>query len=187
MKAIQSAASKSRPGSSFWANIFKRRSNEDKSILTILRKVPLFATMSDGEMREFERLIHRRQFKAGETIFWEGEPGVGMYIIQQGVVSIVKHYPGKEREALVLLHEGEFFGELALLDESPRSASAIAQESAKILGLFRPDLFDLLERKPRVGNKFLFQLALVVGERLKNSNAEMQELRTQIEQANIIA
>jgi CRP-like cAMP-binding protein len=172
--------------SAIWANIFKKRVEEDEDILNTLRLVPLFADMTAGELREFEKIIHRRTFKANETIFWEGEPGVGMYIIQHGTVSIIKHVQGQEREELAALRDGEFFGELALLDETPRSATAIAKQPTQIIGLFRPDLFELLERKPRLGNKFLFQLALIVGERLKNSNAEMQALRAQLDKAEII-
>jgi len=171
---------------SFWSNIFKKKNDEGEDILSTLRDVPLFSNMSEGELREFEKLIHRRQFKGGETIFWEGEPGVGMYVIQHGAVNILKHAPSEEREVLAVLHDGEFFGELALLDESPRSASAIAKEPARILGLFRPDLFGLLERKPRLGCKFLFQLALIIGERLKHSNFEMQNLRSQVDRTDII-
>jgi CRP-like cAMP-binding protein len=169
-----------------WGSLFKKKAGDDESILSTLRLVPLFADMSNGELREFEKLIHRRTFKANETIFWEGEPGVGMYVIRRGVVLIFKHTPGEGREELARLRDGEFFGELALLDESPRSATAVAKEPSDIIGLFRPDLFDLLERKPRLGNKFLFQLALIVGERLKNTNVEMQALRAQMDKSGII-
>lgn len=169
-----------------WGNIFKKKNGDDESIIKTLRLVPLFADMSDGELREFEKLIHRRTFKANETIFWEGEPGVGMYVIQRGVVAIFKHAPGEGREELASLRNGEFFGELALLDETPRSATAVAKEPADIIGLFRPDLFELLERKPRLGNKFLFQLASIIGERLKNTNSEMQALRAQLDKSGII-
>jgi CRP-like cAMP-binding protein len=173
-------------GSPLWGNIFKRKNGDDEGILTTLRLVPLFVDMSDGELREFEKLIHRRTFKANETIFWEGEPGVGMYIIQRGIVAIFKHAPGEGREELATLRNGDFFGELALLDESPRSATALAKEPSDIIGLFRPDLFELLERKPRLGNKFLFQLATIIGERLKNTNSEMQALRAQLDKSGII-
>jgi CRP-like cAMP-binding protein len=171
---------------SLWGNIFKKKTEDDEGVLAALRLVPLFANMSDGELREFEKFIHRRTFNANETIFWEGEPGLGMYVIQRGVVSIFKHAPGEGREELATLRNGEFFGELALLDESPRSATAIAKEPSDIIGLFRPDLFELLERKPRLGNKFLFQLALIIGERLKNANLEMQALRAQLDKSGII-
>jgi len=173
-------------GSPLWGNIFKKRNGDDEGILKTLRLVPLFADMSDGELQEFEKLIHRRAFKANETIFWEGEPGVGMYVIQRGTVAIFKHAPGEGREELATLRNGEFFGELALLDETPRSATAVAKEPADIIGLFRPDLFELLERKPRLGNKFLFQLASIIGERLKHTNAEMQTLRTQLDKTGIL-
>jgi len=171
---------------SFWGNIFKRKDTDEADILSTLRAVPLFANMGDGELREFEKLIHRRHFHADETIFWEGEPGVGMYIIQKGAVAICKNSPGEEREELVVLRDGEFFGELALLDESPRSATAIAKEESQILGLFRPDLFGLLDRKPRLGNKFLFQLAMIIGERLKGTNIDLQSLRSRLEKSEII-
>ncbi|MDZ7266827.1 MAG: cyclic nucleotide-binding domain-containing protein [candidate division KSB1 bacterium] len=169
-----------------WGNIFRRKSNTAEDVLSTLRQVPLFSNMNDSELREFEKLIHQRHFKAGETIFWEGEPGVGMYIIQHGAVAICKHSRNDVRETLVRLHDGEFFGELALLDESPRSASAIAEENSRIIGLFRPDLFGLLERKPRLGNKFLFQLALIIGERLKQTNTEIQNLRAQLERSEVV-
>jgi len=173
-------------GDSLWGNIFKKKVGDEDDILSTLRKVPLFSNMSEGELREFEKLIHRRQFKAGETIFWEGEPGVGMYIIQRGTVTISKQSPTEEPEVLATLRNGEFFGELALLDESPRSASAFAKSESQILGLFRPDLFGLLERKPRLGSKFLFRLALIIGERLKHTNAEIQNLRSQLDKSDII-
>lgn len=173
-------------GSPLWGNIFRRKNGDDEGILATLRLVPLFVDMSDAELREFEKLIHRRTFKANETIFWEGEPGVGMYIIQRGIVAIFKHAPGEGREELATLRNGDFFGELALLDESPRSATALAKEPSDIIGLFRPDLFELLERKPRLGNKFLFQLASIIGDRLKNTNSEMQALRAQLDKSGII-
>lgn len=171
---------------SVWGNIFGKKSGDAADIRHVLRQVPLFANMNNGELREFEKIIHRRSFKAGETIFWEGEPGVGMYIIQHGGVTISKYFSQEERKVLAVLKAGEFFGELALLDESPRSATALAKEETKILGLFRPDLFSLLDRKPRLGNKFLFQLALIIGERLKHTNSEMQKLRTQLDRADLV-
>ena len=171
---------------SFWGNVFRKKSDDEDDVLRTLKQVPLFSNMTDSELREFEKLIHRRHFKIGETIFWEGEPGVGMYIIQNGEVSISKYFPQEERKTIAVLQNGEFFGELALLDESPRSATALAKQATKILGLFRPDLFSLLERKPRLGNKFLFQLALIIGDRLKHNNSEMQKLRAQLDRSDII-
>jgi CRP-like cAMP-binding protein len=169
---------------SFWTNIFARSTDEQKTIVEVLRKLPLFCDFKDGQLREFERIMHRRSFKAEETIFWEGEPGVGMYIIHEGRVGIYKRINDNEREQLAELKKGDFFGEVALLDESPRSATAVALEDTRILGLFRPDLVELAERKPRLGTLFFFQLARVLGERLRGMNQELQELRVELLELN---
>lgn len=169
---------------SFWTNIFARRDNEQRDILKVLHQIPVFHNMNQGQVREFERIIHRRSFKADETIFYEGEPGVGMYVIQDGKVGIFKKISDQERELLAELTSGDFFGEVALLDESPRSATAIAIENTRVLGLFRPDLLELIERKPRLGNHFLLQLARVLGERLRAMNHDLQELRVELTELN---
>ncbi|RMF64630.1 MAG: hypothetical protein D6743_09070 [Calditrichaeota bacterium] len=62
----------------------------------------------------------------------------------------------------------------------------MAEEECRILGLFRPDLLDLIERKPRLGSKFLFQLAGVIGERLKHTNEELQALWAKLEENKVI-
>ncbi|MFQ5710135.1 MAG: cyclic nucleotide-binding domain-containing protein [bacterium] len=173
-------------GDALWGNLFKRDLNEQESILSTLKKVPLFKDMRKSELKEFDKIIHRRHFKAEETIFWEGEPGVGMYIVQDGLVAIYKNAAGEEREELAQLSRREFFGELALLDESPRSATAVALEDSRILGLFRPDLMELIERKPTLGNKFLLHLALLIGERLKRTNEELQAVWSKLDASQVI-
>jgi CRP-like cAMP-binding protein len=106
----------------------------------------------------------------GEDIFIQGVPGAGMYIILEGEVSILVEPENKE---IALLKEGEFFGELALLDESPRSATARSKEGCTVLGFFQSDLFSLLERSPKLGAKIILRLARIIGERLKFSNEQI--------------
>jgi CRP-like cAMP-binding protein len=173
-------------GDALWGNIFKSDSGQKESAIAILKKVPLFKNMRKTEINEIERIIHRRRYKEEETIFYEGEPGVGMYIVQEGSITIFKNKTDDEREQLAELTKGEFFGELALLDESPRSATAVASEDSKVLALFRHDLLELIERKPRLGNKLLFELAHLIGERLKHTNEELQTLWAKMDESKMI-
>jgi CRP-like cAMP-binding protein len=175
-----------RAGDALWGNIFKKDRSQEESIIAVLRQVPLFNGIKKSGLNELVKLIHVRKYKADEAVFWEGEPGVGMYIMLDGVVAIFKETAKKQHEELAQLKRGEFFGELALLDESPRSASAIAQEDSKILGLFRPELIDLIEKKPRLGNTLLFNLAALIGERLKRTNDELQALWNKLEDSKVI-
>lgn len=160
-----------------WENIFKK-TKEENNILEILKGVPMLNNLSNNELREFERIVHRRNYKANEIIFWEGEPGVGMYIIQSGSVKIYNTLPDSGIKELAILKMGDFFGELALLDESPRSASANALEACQILGLYRPDLFDLLERRPKLGLKVMTKLAQIIGNRLRITSSKLQSIYT---------
>ena len=77
---------------------------------------------------------------------------------------------------LAELNEGDFFGELALLDDSPRSATAVSKTPCKILCFFKPELLDIINRNPKLGSKILFKLAWTIGERLKITNAQVSEL-----------
>jgi len=166
-----------------WANIFRRRNNEHEDPRKLLQKVPLFAELTGSELREFVRIAHARTYRPGEVIFFEGEPGVGMYVIRNGEVEIRKAGADSDEELLLArLKDGDFFGELALLDDSPRSASAVAVTPTELIGIFRPDLLGLFERKPRLGNKVLLKLADMIGQRLKATNAELQKLRDRLKE-----
>ena len=159
---------------SLWGNVFKVRQKKDDEIRDILKKVPIFDGLGKRDLERIERILHRRQYQQDESIFLQGQPGLGMYIIEEGTVEIVSG-PGRHR--LAELHTGEFFGELALLDDSPRTATAIARTYCKLLCLFQPDLLDLLDRNTRLGVKILFRLAGTIGERLKRTNESLTEIK----------
>ncbi len=159
---------------SLWGNIFKGRNGADRDATRLLKEIPLFSGLRKGELREVERLVHRRLYKEGEVVFWEGEPGVGIYIIQQGEVGIYKEYAKAGQKELARLHPGDFFGEMALLDDDSRSATAVASGETCLFGLIHPDLFDLIERKPQLGVKLLSSLANILARRLRLTNQDLQ-------------
>jgi CRP-like cAMP-binding protein len=158
---------------SLWENMFKIKNGDRRNIQLLLKKIPLFAELGKGELREIERLIHHRQYQRGEVIFWEDEPGVGMYIVQKGEVGIFKDYAVPRQKELARLEFGDFFGEMALLEDDCRSATAVALSDAHLLGLFHPDLFDLFKRRPPLGVKLLATLAGMLAKRLRKTNSEL--------------
>ena len=144
----------------------------------LLGAVPLFEDLSPRELDAVQRLLHRRDYVAGESIFVQGEPGLGMYIIVRGVVSIQSEPSGRE---LVELTDGDFFGEIALLNEVIRTATARAKTDCTLLSLFQPDLLSLLNRNPRLGVKVLLSLARLVGLRLVEVSDEVEALMRECE------
>jgi len=156
--------------SAFWANIFKRKSEAQKSLSDILKSIPIFGGLNGRELKKVEQIAHLRNYRAQEVVFRQNEPGVGMYVIRSGKVDIVHNLGESSTRHLAHLGAGDFFGEMALWDETPRSASAVAAEPSELIGLFRPDLLDLIERNPRQGIKILLPLLQLLGERLRRTN-----------------
>ena len=136
-----------------------------------LKQVPVFKNFTNKEFLELEKLIHHRQYKINDFIFKNRAPGEGMYIIMQGSVKITIGTRNENENILAELEEGDFFGELALFDDEPRSANAIATTDSQLLGFFTQDLMSLQERNPILGQKILFNLGGVLGERLRGTNS----------------
>ncbi|MDZ4677197.1 MAG: cyclic nucleotide-binding domain-containing protein [Oligoflexia bacterium] len=169
-----------------WDNIFKRLERE-QDIGAILANNILFRNLSKSELKFIEKIIHIRKYRAGETIFRQNENGVGMYIVVKGRVDIsiideILLEPNTEKEVVVTrLEPGDFFGELSLVEEiSRRSATAISSEDTVLIGFFKPDLLEILERSPSIGVKVVFRLAEVLGRRLKETTEKISQLKKEI-------
>jgi CRP-like cAMP-binding protein len=156
--------------------IFKKKKKED-DVFTLLKKVPIFSDLTPKELAEVEKIVHQRKYKKNETIIHDGDPGLGMYIIAKGSVEILEEDEKAGKRTLAKLSDGSFFGDMALLDEDPRSASVIASVDSDIMGFFRPDFLDLIYRKPKLGIKVLLALARVIGERLRHSNELLTKIK----------
>lgn len=152
----------------FW---FKKQETSLSPRLAALSKVPLFETLSPSELKAISQIFHERSYLPGEVIFDEGDEGLGMYIILEGSVKIcqVEGPEHKQKRHLVTLPTGSYFGELALLDGAPRSASAISETHTQLLGFFRPEFMDILESHGRLGTKLSLQLARRTAQRLRKS------------------
>lgn len=158
-----------------WQYFFRPESEED--ILTLLQRVPLFDELNRKERKAVEAILHRREYKEGEYIFHEDEIGLGMYIIQSGEVSIVIE---RDNYEISRMTDGEFFGELSLFVDKPRSAAAIAMKDTKVFGFFEPDLLGLLETNPKIGLSVINKLANILAERLHAASIENKKLHMQI-------
>lgn len=150
-------------------------------IESLLAKVPVFENLKRRELRTIAGIVHRRQYVAGEYVFYQDDPGLGMYVIEEGEVAVALMENNKIKKELAILKDGDFFGELALLDESPRSASVIVRKNANLIGFFRPDLFEVIEKSPATGLKIVLKLAEIIGERLRNTNQELAKVRAELD------
>ncbi len=168
-----------------WDNIFKNK-NKKESVAQKLKENVLFRDLGSQELRLLNKIVHVRRYRPGEPVFSQGEVGVGMYIIASGSINIFIEEITTDTDApkqsfVTRLQDGDFFGELSLVEEGgKRSASAIAQEESMLIGFFKPDLIEIMGRNPAAGVKILFRLAEVLGYRLKETTAKISELRKEL-------
>ena len=162
---------------------FKRKLKPERSETEIaLSQVNVFERLSKHELKIVKNAVHVRHYVPNEAIFKQGDPGSGMYIIMNGRVGIFLDIPNQSPKLLSELENGDFFGEIALLDSSPRTAAAIALENCSIIGFYRPDLMDILKVKPAIGSKILLALSEVLATRLRATNSELVKVSNQLEE-----
>ncbi len=118
----------------------------DGEAIDSLRIIPLFSDVSDADLSSIASLLIERRFPKHKTIVEEGFAGDYMYVIAEGRVKVTKFSGDGREKILEFLEEGDFFGEMSLLDDSPRSASVEALSDVRILALARGDFLSLLMR-----------------------------------------
>jgi CRP/FNR family cyclic AMP-dependent transcriptional regulator len=139
----------------------------------LFAQIPLFQGLSDEDREVLAQRLAERSFKAGDIVFSQGEKGSSMYVVQSGAVQI--YLPSKEKDlppvVLKDLHTGEYFGELAIFDDKPRSASVRAMVDTVLLELTREELGEHLGRSQKAAMTILAEMA----ERLRETNAMLSQ------------
>src|SRR5688500_14241368 len=113
-----------------------------------LATVPLLTRIDRGELQRLAAVTRERQYAKGSVILFENDPGDTLFVVRQGRVKVVLVGEDGREVILGVLGPGEYFGELSLIDEQPRSAHVIAMEDAQMLGRRREDVKAGSERSP---------------------------------------
>lgn len=129
------------------------------SPVDVLRKVPLFQGLPDTELQAFADLTRERTYPKGSVIFFENDRGDSLYLVAEGQVKVVLIGEDGREVILSILGKGSFFGEMALIDDAPRSAHVISMDDAKVLTLRREDFQARLRANPEVAIGLLKELS----------------------------
>lgn len=113
-----------------------------------MRKVEFFAPLNVGELEQIVKYIMLCRYKTGEKVIRQGEPGDAFYIVYDGAVSVCVRQYLFFSKALKRLGPGDFFGEMALLSNDPRSASVICEEPTRLFVLLSADFSFMLKKNP---------------------------------------
>ncbi len=141
-------------------------------------KIPLFNGLTPEEVEDIIKKGKVVFFRKGETVFHEGMLGTNLFIVLSGKIGIFK-----KDQLIAKCHIGDTFGEMAVLNKKPRTATATALEESRLLCLSEREINEIMEKK--VAIKLLLNAIHVLSERLENSNQRNFEMKRLLEKLNI--
>jgi CRP/FNR family cyclic AMP-dependent transcriptional regulator len=136
----------------------------------LLKKIPFLSALTPAHLREVYRLAREMDVPAGEPVFAKRQDADAMFVVLSGRVKIFADSSSKKRKTFAYLTDGEFFGEMALLEDRPRTASASAVENSRLMLIYKKDFQRLLARD----SKLALYLLKTVCARLRHANEELE-------------
>lgn len=119
--------------------------------MSFLSKVPLFTGLTDRQKKQLSKRFISREYKEGESIVTQGKGGAGLFIIISGKAEAVLESPDGAKAVVNTFGSTDFFGEIALLDDGPRTASVIATKDTECLILSREDFIAIMKNDADMG------------------------------------
>lgn len=144
-------------------------------IISFFANCLLTQKLSQGEREAIAKIVTPRTFKAKNVIIWEGVKDDKMYFVKSGKVIVSKKVRGDIEEVLARFGPGDFFGELALVEQCSRTATVSAEEDTVLFILENKKLTELEKESPQVVSKFYRALLVEIGRRLLKTTEKLQE------------
>lgn len=143
---------------------------------TTLGRAYLFRNLTPHELEPFLKVARYRSYSPNEMVIAEEETGEDLFLILDGSVRVIKGRSGEYEQVIGMLREGEFFGEMALIDRMPRSASVYAHQPLKLVIFSHQDLREIFSSNPAIGLKVVTAFAEVLSKRLRDTNDKLKTL-----------
>lgn len=141
---------------------------------SFFRKFPLFADLDDRELAQIAAVAKSRRYAKDDVVFYADESGDVFCLIREGQVKVTMISPEGKEIILKLLGPGDFFGEMALLDDEPRSATVVATEPLELITIWRNDFLQILSENFSIARKVLAELS----RRLRSASSRIESLAT---------
>jgi signal transduction histidine kinase len=157
---------------------------QEKEVGRILKSVYFFQDLQDSEIEALSKVCERKQYKQGEIVFQEESKADYFFIIIRGTVEVWKDYFEPQPDLLAVHAEGHLFGEMALVDDLPRSATVVAKTDLEVLRIFRDAFHAILERNGRVAISILKSLSAMIRKSNEYFVYGLRQRNVELQQAN---
>lgn len=141
------------------------------AIINLLRALPFFTGLGDGELRKIARLFTQKLYRPGEPVFYKGDASDEAYVVMRGQIDIILE---PDTPPIASVSAGGILGELAFLDGSPRTAMALPRQPSILLVVQRKAFYDLVQREPHLGMVVMRNIGLELSRRLRKTNESLR-------------
>ncbi|MFL0798049.1 MAG: cyclic nucleotide-binding domain-containing protein [Cellvibrionaceae bacterium] len=152
------------------------RKGARQNLTDLLVTMPLFDKLNVDELTSLRRYVSMIEVPAGDIVFQEGDPGNYVCFVAEGKLTVFKKGFGDEKTVLATIPSGRCIGEMALVDQFARSASAVAKVDSRLIVLSRENFDDICEHHPKLANKVLREIARLVSLNLRKTSANLVNL-----------
>ena len=143
---------------------------------TTLNEVGIFADLTATETKHVAEILHRRELSKEEVLFHEGDEGQELFIVESGRLGIsVKAQDGSDLD-ITEFGPGDFFGEMSIFEQEPRSATCYTKSASVLLSLHETDLVALIERRPQLAMKIMHRMLTITRDRLDHTGSFLTEM-----------
>ena len=183
-----------RSGTRLYRRLFRRRlDSRTRDVAEVLRGVPALGHLSSGALYAMAEVTHRRSYRRGESLYYEGDPGLGLYVVESGRVRLITNRDPDCTCELRTLEADDMIGALSLLGDFRRLETAETVTETQVLGFFRPDLKNVMRHDPKAGAEIVTALARHVAaqhvelvRRYEEQGEAVEALRTYAEAAGAV-
>ena len=126
-----------------------------KDLFSFLKKVYFFQELPDQQIKKIQQVCHQIEYNPGDILFEEGSQADRFYIVADGAVEVWKDYKLPDRDLLAVHEQGHLFGEMALIDELPRSATVLAKEPTRLFYIDRDDFHTIIQDNSKIAISIL--------------------------------
>ncbi|MCX5868968.1 MAG: cyclic nucleotide-binding domain-containing protein [Proteobacteria bacterium] len=142
----------------------------------LIKGIYLFSNLNDVEIAKISAICRRESFPRGKLIFSEGDPGDKLYLITKGSVRVSKKIRAGKEQVLATLQAGDFFGEMALIDEGGRSADAWTEDASELISISKNDFATLIFREKDIATSLLWNIIRTLSSRLRETDEKLKNL-----------
>lgn len=147
-----------------------------KRDVEFLQSVDIVSSLEQSELEVFRAFLDERKLVAGAAVFRQGDRDSDLYIVRNGTVRVLVNAPDGSEVEVARLGRGDFFGEMALFEDAPRSATCVMEDGGELLYLSRDEMFSLMSNQPEAAIKVMYKMANITAGRLQNTSSFLSDM-----------